>query len=148
MSISLYDRPANRFVATFIGNPPMNIIRMRLDREGGRIKGTGSQLELWLNGSGKSTLPVQTGGEVDLGIRPEHIFIGGEIGEPVGGELHVSLVEPLGPEKLVHLTAPDSTVIITKVPTSTPVVAGDKPEVKIDTAAAHAFDVDSGIALL
>lgn len=144
----IYDRPANRFVATFIGNPAMNILRVRLDGDGDRITGRGSHLELGFAGSRTSSLAEHVGTEIDLGIRPEHVFLGGDRGEPIGGELVVSMVEMLGPEKLVHLTAADGTTVTTKVPTSTPVAVGEAALVHVDTNAAHMFDADSGIALL
>jgi ABC-type sugar transport system ATPase subunit len=84
--IALYERPANRFVAQFIGTPAMNI------------------------------LPAVGGpaGAVSMGIRPEHLTVAdGDAAELVG---RVTLVERLGDVTLVHVTLADGTALVAKLP--------------------------------
>ena len=84
--LDLYDRPANRFVAGFIGSPAMNFLRARVD--GSRISfSDGVDFSLPL----KTTL--ETGREVVLGIRPEHLEVAGD-----GLEAEVVVIEPTGSE--------------------------------------------------
>jgi multiple sugar transport system ATP-binding protein len=92
----IYDRPANRFVALFVGNPPMNVLKGGVDPAGVHIAG--------------ATLPIDparkgdciAAGVVEIGIRPEDLAIA-EPGRPgaLGGEIYV--VEPMGNETLVDV---------------------------------------------
>ena len=101
----IYDRPANRFVATFVGNPPMNLLRAAVDEGGLRLAG--------------ATLPLAAGRQAacrgaaveHLGIRPEDVRLV-EPGRPatLAGEVYV--VEPMGNETLVDLRVGDERLAI------------------------------------
>ena len=90
----IYDRPANRFVALFVGSPPMNLLRAAVDAGGLHVAGI--------------TLPLCPGrydgcdpqAITEVGVRPEDIVLGGA-GEPssLNGEVYV--IEPMGNETLV-----------------------------------------------
>ena len=105
----LYESPANLFVATFIGSPPMNLYE-------GAISGPADGLVLSL-GSQRLALPVDLGhrrpglvaGEsrkLVVGIRPEHLTVaeGGDADRETTLAAHVELVEALGNESLVHFS--------------------------------------------
>ena len=105
----LYENPANLFVATFIGSPPMNLYE-------GAISGPADGLVLSL-GSQRLALPVDLGhrrpglvaGEgrkLVVGIRPEHLTVaeGGDADRETTLAAHVELVEALGNESLVHFS--------------------------------------------
>ncbi len=90
--VDLYRNPANRFVAAFIGSPPMNFLQADLDGRGGiRLAGTD-----WFQ------LPnvAHKTGAAEFGIRPEHIHPGGE--GDVQIEAKVEQVERLGAESLIY----------------------------------------------
>ena len=110
---ALYDRPANQFVAAFIGSPPMNLYQGRLAPDGESVR-VGSQelgLPAWLRGSAAARY---RDGEVTVGFRPEHLRLaeangstapdGAASSHAAGRRLvgEVELVEALGSEKLVH----------------------------------------------
>jgi len=86
----VYDRPANVFVAGFIGSPPMNLLRGTA--AGGRIAAGDLELE-------DAGVPD---GDVLVGIRPEALRPVGEVHPGPGFEVRVDVVEPLGDEVLVH----------------------------------------------
>jgi sn-glycerol 3-phosphate transport system ATP-binding protein len=86
----IYDRPANLFVAGFIGSPPMNLVRATA-RAG---IATAGDLSL--------PLPGLPDGDVVLGLRPEHLRPATS-GQP-SMELQVDVVEPLGDGVIVHGT--------------------------------------------
>ncbi|MBP1849434.1 ABC transporter ATP-binding protein [Rhizobium halophytocola] len=96
--LDLYDRPANLFVAGFIGSPAMNFLK-------GRYHGAGENSEITLNGGGLS-VPVgardgmEEAGVATIGIRPEHLALNtdGRYGATV------DLVEPTGFGIILHLT--------------------------------------------
>ena len=93
--LELYDRPANLFVAGFIGSPSMNFIDARIHHNGGSpvaIASDGTSLPL------PEGAPGHDGQEVIYGIRPEHL----QLREPgTGLAAEVVVVEPTGAETLV-----------------------------------------------
>jgi multiple sugar transport system ATP-binding protein len=93
--LELYERPANLFVAGFIGSPAINLIRGTLRRDGGRNwVATDAGLDLPLNGHAGG----QDGQPVVYGIRPEHLMPSDGGGLPVT----VSVVEPTGASTFVY----------------------------------------------
>jgi sn-glycerol 3-phosphate transport system ATP-binding protein len=95
--LEVYEHPATRFVAGFIGSPAMNFINVRLSPDGKSIEISGDVKLPLVNGS----LPGQGGQEVILGIRPEHFELAPESEEGVL-PLRVDHVELLGADTLVH----------------------------------------------
>ncbi len=95
--LDLYDRPANLFVAGFIGSPGMNFL------EGTYVVESGNASVRFANGTAVSVEPRQTlanQSKVTLGIRPEHVLI-----SPTGAiEAGVELVEPTGFGIIMHLS--------------------------------------------
>ena len=87
----VYHRPATTFVAGFIGSPPMNLLRGRSD--GARFAVGDQSLAL--------PEPAPRGGELILGIRPEHLALGGD-GASQGWPMRVEALEMLGAERLVY----------------------------------------------
>ncbi|MCO6049631.1 sn-glycerol-3-phosphate ABC transporter ATP-binding protein UgpC [Mesorhizobium sp. RP14(2022)] len=102
--LELYDRPANLFVASFIGSPAMNLLKGTYDASGaeaGIVLPDGTRIAL----SGPYAL--QSGTEVTLGIRPEHVVL-----SPIDGlPARVSLVEPTGFGIILHLSVHDLPLI-------------------------------------
>jgi multiple sugar transport system ATP-binding protein len=92
----IYDRPANRFVATFVGSPPMNVLAARVDEAGVHVGGTTLPLDPARRG------PCIAQGVTEIGIRPEDLSIvmPGASGVMTG---EVYIVEPMGNETLVDV---------------------------------------------
>jgi ABC-type sugar transport system ATPase subunit len=94
--IDLYERPANRFVAQFIGSPKMNFLDARIEAiDGGRVAVAGA-MAVPLD----DATPVRPGEDVTIGIRPESLAIGGE-----GRQLcqaRIAVVERLGSETIAY----------------------------------------------
>jgi multiple sugar transport system ATP-binding protein len=91
----LYERPANRFVATFVGNPPMNVLPGELDPQGSSFRIEGTAIPL-----GDRFGDCTEGGSVELGARPEDIGLVA-IDAPGAVPAEVYVVEPMGNEVLV-----------------------------------------------
>ncbi len=132
----VYRRPANRFVATFIGSPAMNILPAVV--EGGSIV------------AGPLRLPVPRGGELpgarslEVGVRPEHLRVGPASGASgTGPTAVVTLVEPAGPDTFVHLAVGEQTLIVRAAPNVRP-AAGDRMSVAASAEDVHLFDAGSG----
>ena len=158
----VYDRPANVFVAGFIGNPPMNLLHGDLisgDSDGddnsdgaGASDGTG--------GSGATGPVVQVGparlalpatlaaaaaratdGAVVVGVRPEHLRL-----DPHGPlAATVTVVESLGHERHVVCTTPDGQAVTARIDPDVPVPADDEVvHLAWDPEWVHVFDRASG----
>ncbi|HEY5160937.1 MAG TPA: ATP-binding cassette domain-containing protein, partial [Gaiellaceae bacterium] len=105
---TLYAKPANLFVAGFMGSPAMNIIRSRLSAEGGSIFAELGPTKLQLPPSflkERRQLEQYVGRELILGIRPEDIE-DAALAPTVDGEasldVEVALAEPMGSEVIIH----------------------------------------------
>ena len=127
--MEVFSRPADTYVAGFIGAPAMNFLPAELANGGQAIR----------LASGK-TFPLPNrfpGGLVTLGVRPEHVALA-----PDGIPLQVELVEPLGSETLIHGRMADGAALLAKLPGAAPV--GDAVSVTLDPAALHLFDRETG----
>ena len=99
---SIYERPANLFVATFIGSPPMNLLRGALERDGDGFAVTigGTRLPL----SGHPALDPYAGSEIGIGVRPEQVQHGAAAPAAMWRlEGRVVATELLGSDLLVYL---------------------------------------------
>ena len=101
----LYNRPANLFVAGFIGNPAMNFFDVEVVSEGEALFVEGVGIKLQLPPDKARFLERHIGQTVTIGVRPEHLFERGEVGEiPPNStiEATVDVVEPMGNEVFAH----------------------------------------------
>ena len=127
----LYDRPANVFVAGFIGSPKMNLIPATLDAAGQLHIGT-VRLD-WTD-----VRQPQAGAEVTTGIRPEHL-----VADPHGAiEGTVLLVERLGAESYVHLAVPGLDKPLMVVVSDEPPTVDARWRVTPVAGRMHVFDRD------
>ncbi|MEO8121562.1 MAG: ABC transporter ATP-binding protein [Rhodoferax sp.] len=123
--LELYDRPANQFVAQFIGTPRMNVVAAADVAALETIYG----------------LSVPPGGFV--GLRPEYVTL-----HPAGQGLlqgTVDLVEALGAETLIYITTAQGAQLVSRLNERTPLRAGDRVGVQIDADTAHLFDAQGRI---
>jgi multiple sugar transport system ATP-binding protein len=139
----LYDHPVNRFVAGFIGSPPMNFLDAEIVRDGDRLYAQTSGVRTLVPQTLASKLPASSNGKVVLGIRPEDVRVGGN-GE-ASGKGRVDVVELLGSEQLGFVVVGDQNLLLRTSP-DTPLNAGDSIDLHFNTAKMHAFDRDSGAA--
>jgi multiple sugar transport system ATP-binding protein len=139
--ITLYDLPSNRFVAGFIGTPPMNFFEGRIPASGALVFEGASGLRLPVPARHAQALQAYRGRPVTLGLRPEDI--GSAMAEQTPDmpriEAQVSVVEPMGSESYVHMTGGGVT-FVSRVDAHRRFVTGQSasPAVFIDKA--HFFD--------
>ena len=139
---NLYNHPKNRFVAGFIGSPPMNFIEGRIFSENDRpfFEDTTKILKI--------PLEAHPPGEVTLGIRPEHIHI-----HPVKGEGHsvpfsadIQFVERLGHESFAF-TAIGPHQIVARLTSDEPIEPPVAMTLHLEVGKLHFFDKESGDVL-
>jgi multiple sugar transport system ATP-binding protein len=121
----LYDRPANQFVAQFIGTPQMNMVAAK-------------NLQALVQSSGMSVEP-----DGHIGLRPENISLcaagAGQL------DAKVELVEALGAETLVYVSAASGVQLVARQNERTELVVGNTVGLRVDVDAAHLFDAEGKI---
>jgi len=148
--LELYNRPANRFVAEFIGSPPMNFLPVQV-RSPWLLH---PQFKLALPEIWATILPEYEGKSLLLGIRPEHLHLGeaGEQNLPV----QVELVEALGNETYLSTAfqqpAGDTSLTLppllhTRIDPACSVRVGELLWLSIQGDKVHLFEPETGIAL-
>jgi len=146
--IEVYDHPKTRFVAGFIGTPPMNFLSGRLARNGDRLLFHGEGLELLLPPRCAEALASRAGAEVEFGVRPEDL-------EPTPAEPQaatfipgqVLLVEALGNELLVYVKTAGGTVI-SRYDAHVAVKPGDQVTLTPKPHKIHLFDIATGSSMI
>lgn len=143
----IYDRPANVFVATFMGSPPMNLLPATVVANGnGRhlsIKGADAVLPI----PASTSVTLTEGHELLLGLRPEWLSLAiGDQGGRATLNLHIDVIEPTGPDVFAALRAGEQE-IMARLPTGTPIAPGQRASFAIDLSKAILFDAASGVAL-
>ena len=140
----IYNDPANQFVASFIGSPPMNFIPVRLTKQDGRL------LALLDSGQARCELPLGLatdeleGREVILGIRPEQIALGTGEGNGLPGiRAEVQVTEPTGPDLLVFVTL-NQTKVCCRLAPDVACQVGDNLNLQFDPARVLLCDAESG----
>jgi multiple sugar transport system ATP-binding protein len=143
--LEIYQRPRNLFVANFIGTPPMNFVKARLDREGAAAVASGFTLTL---PPAVRPAPGQDGREIVLGIRPENVVDAGEGGRGPTATLplEVEFVEPLGDEVIVHGRVGEEVLLCKLGPHRVP-QAGSRLEVAIELEKVHVFDAGTELRM-
>ena len=140
----LYLRPADQFVATMVGAPPMNLVPGKV-----RHGGAGPVIALpfaELDGSRWRDLPG--GSDVLLGIRPHDLVPAAEVGEGPGFRARVPLTEPLGDMTVIDVEA-GGTLLKMALPEERALAyaVGDELALRLTLADTHLFHRDSGAAL-
>ena len=162
---SIYDNPANTFVAGFVGSPPINLLRGVLSRDGAsdwRVTGEGFTSPVSSSMIERMENPV--GREVYLGVRAEDIGVGGESnsvlqglkggqsveqtppGSPPAARASVVVREPMGSDLYLTVDIGNSFVKIRTRPDNR-MDKGDNLDLFFDPGKIHLFDGETGVSL-
>ncbi|WP_230531495.1 ABC transporter ATP-binding protein [Microvirga roseola] len=135
----IYHRPANMFVAGFVGSPQMNFIEGRIENTGSGPIFVSGQRRLPLHGYEFTGNP-SSGQEVVLGVRPEHLEIV-EVGAWPG--FKVDLIEPMGADTVIWCRDGDGSLQV-RTNGSARISTGERLSLGIDAAQVSLFDLRSG----
>ncbi len=144
--LSLYNNPVNRFVAGFIGSPPMNFMAVKVTEEGGKIVIDEGNYKLTVDRSLADDLKPYSGKEVIFGVRPEDLHYDENLKEGDCIKTNVQVIEPLGDEIHVYVDT-GSHVIIARTPPTINFSVGDEAKFKPDWERVRFFDVESEQAI-
>jgi multiple sugar transport system ATP-binding protein len=139
--MKLYEEPANKFVAGFIGSPGMNFF-------GGAVTRTGNGGMCTFQGA-EFTIRVPcepgTAERVFLGVRPQHLEITDDSARGEGVvRAEVGVVEPMGNEQIVYVSLPKGERAVAVAPVQPRITAGEKVSIRVRPEGVHIFDGESG----
>src|SRR5947209_909082 len=145
---TLYDNPANMFVAGFIGSPRMNFVPGRLASSEGKASVSFLGITTPL-GTGARLTAGAASGDVTVGIRPEDLMWRPAAGPDCTLTLHaeVDVVEPMGHEAYVTALCAGETVT-SRFPPRSGMRTQESVELALNPARLHLFDAQSGITIL
>ena len=128
--MEIYEKPASTFVASFIGAPPMNLLRLARAADGAATVAGGTGIE--------GRVPEQA---ATLGLRPEDALISAAAGESAALRLPatVEAVEPVGVESFLHCTVGGERIVM-RVQGHSRASPGDRLEIAAGTDRLHFFD--------
>ncbi len=132
--LELYYKPANLFVAGFIGSPAMNLLKVAVKKGGVLEFSDGQRLKLKLPAS------CNTGDEITLGCRPEHMSLSGKKTPQLQGI--IDLIERLGETGFAHVRLASGHTIIVEVRGDPGTKSGNRCSISFDINHLHFFDED------
>jgi multiple sugar transport system ATP-binding protein len=140
--LQVYGRPANKFVAGFIGAPAMNFIDVTVHSETGATSVEAAGLRLTVSAADARALAARNGRRVIMGVRPEHLVLGD--GAPGAGfDARVEVVEQLGSEILLETRAGSHHVTVARVAAEAPITPGDQVRLSAQLGRLHFFDPET-----
>jgi multiple sugar transport system ATP-binding protein len=145
--LELYNTPANRFVAGFIGSPAMNFADVTLAASNGKVWAEAPGLRIGLPEPVAHRVNGRNGGKATVGIRPEDIHIAGPA-DPAElcFDVEVEVVEQLGSEILLDTRVGNSTFVASVDPTLRTRVH-DRLKLAMNPARLHLFDAQTEAAI-
>ena len=145
--LRLYNRPDNRFVAEFIGSPPMNFMTGTIGRSDGGLHFEEGSCTVRVADDMAGSLSPYEGKQVCFGIRPEDIVYKADgigPGSTIGARVEV--VEPVGAEIFLYL-ATQYNNLVARIPSDHNPLVGEDLQLAFRMDKAHFFDVDTELAI-
>ncbi len=136
----VYERPTNRFVAGFVGTPPMNFLGGRVVRESGGLFFADGSNRLAISTRHEPLLKPFEGRDVTLGIRPEMLHLQTDGSENCRMSSQITVVEPLGDRTDIYVSTPDHPQIICRVEGRPRVEEGAALALQVDMDRVHFFE--------
>jgi multiple sugar transport system ATP-binding protein len=145
--LELYNTPANKFVAGFIGSPAMNFANVTVTQVNGSLLAENAGLRIKLPDETAQRLRGHVGREITLGVRPEDIMVAGatESDQP-SFDATVEVVEQLGSEILLDMKVGDGVMVASIEPTVR-VKVRDKMRLAMRPTRLHVFDAKTEAAI-
>jgi len=141
----IYNHPANKFVASFMGAPPMNFLDAQLSAEGDTVRITSASFSMLLNGSVARSLSNVPARDVIFGFRPEDVIVGPDGAAAGSTPVRVDVVETLGAEQHLALSS-GTNAFLARVGAEFHARVGDQLSAHVGPEKVHVFDRQSGIA--
>ncbi len=141
--LELYNEPANRFVAGFLGSPAMNFATVKLGASGGALWAEDDGIRIRVPGQIAGRLGRYAGEQVTMGIRPEDLHVASDADPAeLGFDAAVEVIEKLGSEILLDVAVGNHTMVASVEP-SIRVNVRDRLRLALNPERLHFFDAAS-----
>jgi len=144
--LTLYNRPLNKFVAGFIGSPPMNFVSAKITEVAGSMYADEGAFKIKLVERHQKSLKNYIGKSVTFGIRPEDLHYDMKASDEFSFKASVEVIEPLGSETTIYVKTENSQVIA-KVAPNLEFSVGDVAKLVIDQDKVIFFDDETEAAI-
>lgn len=142
---TLFKKPKNKFVAGFLGSPPMNFLEANLQAEGGTLFAIGDTFKIAIPAS-KSNGLGQTSGHVTLGVRPSDLIYDPKAQDAAALDLQVKISEYIGAQSVL-LCASGRADVTVELKSETPIALGETLRFAVRPEGIHLFDRKTELAL-
>ncbi|MDB5027535.1 MAG: sugar transporter ATP-binding protein [Candidatus Eremiobacteraeota bacterium] len=139
----IYDRPANQFVAGFIGSPTMSFLPCKIEAEGDELYARGTSFKVRIPNERRAVFAGAKSNSVVLGVRPEDVSLNANGAGTIPAI--VDVVEPLGSEQVLYFNC-DGTTVTARASAEATVASGDAISLGINANRMHLFDTLTGAA--
>jgi multiple sugar transport system ATP-binding protein len=139
----VYDRPANQFVAGFIGSPTMSFLPCTIVSDDGMLFARGASFSVRIPDERRPALAAANPHNATLGVRPEDILLHADAAGSIAAV--VDIVEPLGSEQVLYFTC-DGERLTARAAADASVATGDAIALGINPKRMHLFDSATGAA--
>ncbi len=137
--LNLYNHPINKFVAGFIGSPPMNFINLKIEEKDGKVIAVHQDFEMTPSDSQQKLLKPYIGKEVTFGVRAEDLSA--EVSNNNNKiKAVVDVIEPLGADIYLYLSTSDGSQLIARIDPNKVFKVGEKTELSVNIDKCHFFD--------
>lgn len=144
--LELYNEPRNKFVAGFIGSPPMNFMEVSLEKSGDNIVANEGTFSINLPAKDFKALKPYIGKSVTLGVRPEDVTYSDKPVEGVTIDGTVTVVEPLGSETHLFIST-GKNQFVGKIDPSVKIAVDEKASLVPNLAKLKFFDLETELAI-
>ena len=145
--LELYNSPANRFVAGFIGSPAMNFATVMVADVGGRIRIENPGLQIGIPTEYVDRMRPYVGRHVVFGVRPEDLHVAGDA-DPADAcfDAEIEVIERLGPEILLDMRVGGESMVASVEPTVR-VKVHDRLRLGVNRDRLHFFDAETEVVI-
>jgi len=144
--LQVYGKPANKFVAGFIGAPAMNFVNVTVHVDSGVTAVETAGLKLTVSAPDARALGAYNGREVIMGVRPEHLALGD--GAPgLGFDARADVIEQLGSEILLETRVGSHSITVARVAPETAIARGDQVRLSAQPGRLHFFDPETELPI-
>lgn len=144
--LELYNEPNNKFVAGFIGSPPMNFMEVLIEKKADGLYANEGTFSLKLDSACEKKLASYVGKSVTMGMRPENVTFAQKATAGVTINGTVSVVEPLGAETHVFLNT-GKNQFVGKIEPGIPVAVDQQVSLTPDLSKVKFFDIETELAI-
>lgn len=142
----LFKKPVNKFVAGFLGSPPMNFLNARLAAEGENVFVEGKGFRLRCDVQTQKRLSTHKGDDIVIGIRPSDLVYDKAAAADTAIDIQVVISEYVGAQSVLIGECGGQKVMV-ELKSATPIALGEKLKFSLDCADLHLFDASNELAI-